>query len=149
MLENVPANAGGSGLIPRSRTCPGEGNGNPLQCSCLGNPMDRGAGGLQSTGLQRDRDDLSIKQQHLQMLEEATGGNHFLRAWAQTTFSSSSSPMTLRFHSSVNILLHQLCVRGPILEIGQRAENRTKSSALMELASSTGDVHINITSSQG
>ena len=31
------------GLIPGSGRFPGEGNGNPLQCSCLGNPMDRGA----------------------------------------------------------------------------------------------------------
>ena len=31
------------GLIPASGRSPGEGNGNPLQYSCLGNPMDRGA----------------------------------------------------------------------------------------------------------
>ena len=31
------------GLIPWSGRSPGEGNGNPLQDSCLGNPMDRGA----------------------------------------------------------------------------------------------------------
>ena len=30
-------------LVPGSRRSPGEGNGNPLQYSCLGNPMDRGA----------------------------------------------------------------------------------------------------------
>ena len=36
-------NAGDSGLIPGSRRSPGEGNGNPLQYSCLENPMDRGA----------------------------------------------------------------------------------------------------------
>ena len=35
-------NAGDSGLIPGSGRSPGEGNGNPLQYSCL-NPMDRGA----------------------------------------------------------------------------------------------------------
>ena len=31
------------GSIPGWGRCAGEGNGNPLQCSCLGNPMDRGA----------------------------------------------------------------------------------------------------------
>ena len=31
------------GLIPGIGRSPGEGNGNPLQYSCLGNPMDRGA----------------------------------------------------------------------------------------------------------
>ena len=36
-------NAGDLGLIPRSGRSPGEGNGNPLQYSCLENPMDRGA----------------------------------------------------------------------------------------------------------
>ena len=36
-------NAGDPGLITGSGRSPGEGNGNPLQYSCLGNPMDRGA----------------------------------------------------------------------------------------------------------
>ena len=36
-------NAGDPGFIPGSGRSPGEGNGNPLQCSCLENPMDGGA----------------------------------------------------------------------------------------------------------
>ena len=36
-------NEGDLGLIPGLGRSPGEGNGNPLQYSCLGNPMDRGA----------------------------------------------------------------------------------------------------------
>ena len=36
-------NAGDLGLIPGSGRCPGEGNGNPFQYSCLENSMDRGA----------------------------------------------------------------------------------------------------------
>ena len=39
--KNPPANAGDRNPIPGSRRSPGEGNGNPLQYSCLGNPMDR------------------------------------------------------------------------------------------------------------
>ena len=35
--------AGDLGLIPGSERPPGEANGNPIQYSCLGNPMDRGA----------------------------------------------------------------------------------------------------------
>ena len=45
-VKNLPANAGDTGymhLIPVLARSPGEGNGNPLQHSCLGNPMDRGA----------------------------------------------------------------------------------------------------------
>ena len=43
MVKNPPANARDLGLIPGSGGSPGEGNGNPLQDSCLGNPMDRGS----------------------------------------------------------------------------------------------------------
>ena len=42
MVKNLPASAGDAGLIPGSGRPPGGGNGNPLQYSCLGNPMDRG-----------------------------------------------------------------------------------------------------------
>ena len=41
--ENPPANAGDAGSIPGSGRAPGEGNGNTLQYSCLGNSMDTGA----------------------------------------------------------------------------------------------------------
>ena len=41
--KECPCNAGDSGLIPESGRSPGVGNGNPLQYSCLENPMDRGA----------------------------------------------------------------------------------------------------------
>ena len=40
--EESACNAGDLGLIPGSGRCPGEGNGYPLQCSCLENSMDRG-----------------------------------------------------------------------------------------------------------
>ena len=43
MVKNPPADAGDAGLISGLRRSPGEGNGNPLQCSCLGNPIDREA----------------------------------------------------------------------------------------------------------
>ena len=46
-------NAGDWGSIPGSGRSPGEGNGNPLQYSCLENPMDEEPGGLQSMGSQR------------------------------------------------------------------------------------------------
>ena len=43
MVKKVPANAGDAGSIPGSGRFPGEGNGNPLQYSCLENSMDKGA----------------------------------------------------------------------------------------------------------
>ena len=45
-VKNLPANAevaGAVGLISESRRSPEEGNGNPLQYSCLEKPMDRGS----------------------------------------------------------------------------------------------------------
>ena len=47
-----------TGSICQSERFPGEESGNPLQYSCLGNPMER-AGGLQSMGLQRSQTQLS------------------------------------------------------------------------------------------
>ena len=43
MVKNFSCNAEDPGLIPGSGISPGEGNGNPLQYSCLENSMDRGA----------------------------------------------------------------------------------------------------------
>ena len=42
-VKNPPANTRDTDSIPELGRSPGEGNGNPLQHSCLGNPMDRGA----------------------------------------------------------------------------------------------------------
>ena len=42
VVKKPPANAGDMGLIPGLGRFPGEGNGNPLQYSCLENPKDRG-----------------------------------------------------------------------------------------------------------
>ena len=66
MLKNRPTHTGDEGSISALGKSPGEGNGNPLQYSCLGNPMDRGdlmgyspcsleeePGGLQSMESQR------------------------------------------------------------------------------------------------
>ena len=42
VVKYLLADVGGAGSVPESRRAPGEGNGNPLQYPCLGNPMDRG-----------------------------------------------------------------------------------------------------------
>ena len=58
VVKNPPASAGATGdvgLIPELRRSPGEGNGNPLQYSCLGNPMDRGAWQVTVHGIAKSR----------------------------------------------------------------------------------------------
>ena len=93
MVKNLPASAGDTGSVPGLGRSPGEGNGDPLQYSCLENPMDgetwqatvhgvtksptqlsdgilvweilrtEEPGGLQSTGSQRVGHDLVSKHQ--------------------------------------------------------------------------------------
>ena len=58
MVKNPSANVGDIGLIPGSGRSPGEGNGNPLQYSCLENPIEESqwteeSSSLQSLGSQR------------------------------------------------------------------------------------------------
>ena len=63
-VKNPPANAGDArdaGLIPGSGRSPGEGHGNPLQYSCLENPMDRGAWKVTVHGVARVTYNLATK----------------------------------------------------------------------------------------
>ena len=65
MVKNLPANAGDTGdadLIPESGRFPGGGNGNPLQYSCLENPMDREAWWATVHGVTKSGHDLVTKQ---------------------------------------------------------------------------------------
>ena len=57
--ESVVCNAGDPGSIPESGRSPGEGNGSPRQCSCLENPMDRGAWWVTVHGVAKSRTRLS------------------------------------------------------------------------------------------
>ena len=56
MVKNPPANAGDVSLIPASGRSPGKGNGNSLQYSFLGNPMERGARQAIVHGITRELD---------------------------------------------------------------------------------------------
>ena len=66
VVKNPPANAGDvrdTGLIPESERSPREGNGNPLQYSCLENPMDRGT--WQATVHRATKNQTLLKQSSL------------------------------------------------------------------------------------
>ena len=65
-IKNLPAHAGDLGLIPGWGRSPERGNGNPLQCSCLGNPMDRGAWWGTVHGIARVGHDSVTEQQQQQ-----------------------------------------------------------------------------------
>ena len=55
--------AGDTGCVPGSGKSPGEGHGNPLQYSCLGNPMQRGAWWATVHGVTESRHDLTTEHQ--------------------------------------------------------------------------------------
>ena len=66
MVRNPPADAEDvrdTGSIPGLGRSPGEGNGNPLQYSCLGSPMDKGAWWTTVRGVAKSRTGLSIQAQ--------------------------------------------------------------------------------------
>ena len=56
VLKNLPASAGDVGSIPGLGRSPRERKGNPLQCSCPGNPRDRGARRVAVHGVAKELD---------------------------------------------------------------------------------------------
>ena len=71
VIKNLPATVGNArdeGSIPGSGRSPGGGNGNPLQYSCVGNPMDRGVWGATVHGVAKSQTQLSTHTQ-VQLLQ--------------------------------------------------------------------------------
>ena len=80
MVKNLPANAGDLGSIPGLERSPGEGNGNPLQYSCLENSMDRGAWWATVHGVTEQSDTIdrlsnNKKTMYIRESLESTGKN--------------------------------------------------------------------------
>ena len=68
VVKNLPANAGDIrdvGSVPGSGRSSGEGNGNPLQYSCLENPMDRGAWQATVLGVSKSQTQLKRLSTHM------------------------------------------------------------------------------------
>ena len=56
VVKNSPADTGDAVSVPELERSPGEGNGNPLQYCCLGNPMDRRAWRATVHGVAKESD---------------------------------------------------------------------------------------------
>ena len=82
VVKNLPANARDTkdvGSIPESGRSPGEGNGNPLQYSCLGNPKDRGAWQATLHGAAKSQTRLSEHTQNVKTSGWGEGKRHLHR----------------------------------------------------------------------
>ena len=95
-IKNLPANAGKLGLIPGLGRS-GEGSGNPFQYSCLGNPMDRGAGWAAVHGV--------IRVRHIVAVQMPGHVRLFVTPWtracqASLSFTISQSSRKLMFIES-------------------------------------------------
>ena len=106
VVKNPPVNAGDAedaGLIPGLGRSLTEGNGNPLQYSCLGNPWTEKSGRLQSTGSQRVEQDGVTGQ-----LSTQTGGT------LETIKAGVPPPKTFfcSFKSLLNLLQYCFCFMG-------------------------------------
>ena len=64
VVKNLPANEEDLSSIPGSGRSPGEENGNPLQYSCLGNPVDREAWGSTVFRVTKSQTQLTLKHTH-------------------------------------------------------------------------------------
>ena len=106
LVKNLPTSAGETGdssLIPGLGSSPGGGNGNPLQCSCLENSMDRGAWWAAIYGVTK-----SWTQQHVHAHSQCVLiGNHYLSSNFTLKIASrlKASPGTITFIPTVFTLL--------------------------------------------
>ena len=119
MVKNLLANTGDAGSIPGSGRAPGEENGNLLQYSCLGKPMDRGAwqATVRGVKIKSDTEQLSTHA-HLTLpwLKEKTSTASILQQWAKGGLHQhnlegwfqilipSVIPSRLRRQSGVNLM---------------------------------------------
>ena len=87
-------------MIPGSGRSPGEGNGNPLQYSCLGNPMDRGAWRATVHGVAKelDRTERLSNQKYEVFNPNWLAGNHLEVVWVKAVEN-----VRVRSHSVSNL----------------------------------------------
>ena len=116
MAKTLPANAGDVGLIPGPGRSLGEGNGNPLQYSCLENSMDRGAWWAVAHGVDKtERPNNSNKVDH-SCRPAGTRDSRTGAAARQASLSITSSRSLLKPMSIESVMpSSHLILRRPLL----------------------------------
>ena len=123
-VKNLPGNARDMSSIPGFRRSPGEGNGNPLQYSCLGNPMNRGAWWATVYGVAKIiRYDLVTKQQQKKRGKVTHTKQHLWRVWDLTFCNTleGAGVWILPCHCAIQELGQYL---EPQVKTGARRESR-------------------------
>ena len=84
MVKNPPPNARDAGSVPGSGRSPEEGNGNPLQYSCLENPTDRGAWRATVYTVIKESDTTErLKQQMIEIVSQPSLSVSIQYRWAK------------------------------------------------------------------
>ena len=119
MVKNPPASAGDLGLIPGWGIPPGEGNGNPLQYSCLENPKDRGAWQATAMGSKRAGHNLATKQRQRAYDFSSVAQACPMTPWTaarQASLSITNSQILLQLMSMESVMpLNHLILCCPLL----------------------------------
>ena len=108
MVKNPPAIAGDArdaGLIPWSERSPGGGHGNPLQYSCLENPMDRGAWRATACGVTKCQTRLSMHATYIVLCKPHPIENKFLFEEAPVNISPLIKKKTSSFSLTSDLTL--------------------------------------------
>ena len=95
VVKNLPTNAGDTGSIPGLGRSPGEGNGNSLQYSCLGNPTERGTWQATVHGVTKGSDSTQPLNNNKALYLVIFSTNSYLRHvewWITGLFNPPSCP---------------------------------------------------------
>ena len=111
MVKNPPANAGDLGSISGLRRSSGEGNGLPLQYSCLENPMDRGAWRAIVHGVAKSKTRLHFHFLFYFSFNSNTTNNRFYRSFQPIKMFCNSYRIftVISIYVSIIPILHKRC----------------------------------------
>ena len=98
-MENLPASAGDPGSIPGLGISPEGGHGNPLQYSCLENPMDRGAWQATVHGVEKE----SVEQLSIYTQPKLTMGANTYRTYCAPGLLQVSSFIAQVFFANFSV----------------------------------------------
>ena len=117
VVKNSPANAGDVGSISRLGRFPRGENGNPLQCSCLGNPMDRGARQATVHGVTKSQTRLSMYIYNKVMIQIVFPDRRRMRSELKETETSKNLGEVYQIESKTQRTHSRKLHRGPLASL--------------------------------